>query len=275
MMNSDQESNRLTPRAKTPAPISDPLARCLNAYAIAAAASGVAVLACAMPAEGAPVCKTLSIDLQSSATFPLNPANQFAAPFNVAQSVYAFSFYTTGISQFFWWNRGFFEPNSGGAKVITASNSLPADLALGAEIGPGGNFNKPASYGMLFTYGRGTRGHFQGGGNKRSHRGNLNLLGDNYIGFEFRESGQLHYGWVRLRVTTKQGYYNKNYTSTHVLGYGYETAPNTAIAAGSCSADAQAKLAAPSGPGPDSRKASLGMLALGSEGIARRRTPQP
>src|SRR5579862_487412 len=264
---------RSTPRVKKPAPISEPLARSLNSYALAAAASGVAVLACAMPAEGAPVCKTVSVDLQGSATFPLNPANQFAAPFNIAQSVYSFSFYTTGISQFFWWNRAFFEPNSAGAKVITTSNNLPADVALGAEIGPGGNFKKPASYGMLFTYGRGTFRHNQGGGTKSNHRGNLNLFGDNYIGFEFVESGQLHYGWIRLRITTKPGYVKKNFTSTHVLAYGYETTPNTAIAAGSCSGEEKANSIEPQNS--QLPPANLGLLALGNPALPAWRRPQP
>jgi hypothetical protein len=274
MLNRVASTKRVFPRTKSPARLSGPLTRGLNAYALAAAASGVTVLACVMPAEGAPVCKTLSIDLQSSATFPLNPANQFAAPFNVAQSLYSFSFYTTGISQFFWWNRGFFTPNSAGAKVLTGANNLPANVAFGVEIGPGGQFAKPASYGMLFTYGRGTYNHVQGGGTKQKHRGNLNLFGDNYVGFQFTQSGQVYYGWARLRVTTKK-IYSLYYTSLHILGYGYETAPNTAIAAGSCSGTASSESFAPQATSSEAQPPSLGMLAQGSEGIARWRTLQP
>ena len=131
---------------------------------------------------------------------------------------------------------------------------------------------------MLFTYGRGTFRHNQGGGTKNNHRGNLNLFGDNYIGFEFVESGQLHYGWVRLRVTTKPGFFNKTYTSTHVLGYGYETAPNTAIAAGSCGMEAKQEKPDVTSQKPSSAssaKTSLGLLALGSDGVANWRRPLP
>jgi hypothetical protein len=268
-MKSDSISTRAARKTKTPARLPESLNRRLNAYAMAAAASGVAVLACAMPAEGAPICKTVSIDLQTSNTFPLNPAQQFAPAFNVAQSQYTQYFYTTGVSQFFWWNRGFFEPNSAGAKVVLGANNLPADLAFGADIGPGGNFGKPTSYGLLFTYGRGTYGRVQGGGTKSQHRGNLSLLQSGYVGFQFAQAGQVHYGWARLAVTFKQGYFNKSYSSTHVLGYGYESSPNTAIAAGSCST---AENSEPSGPAelhPGSQAPSLGTLALGSESLAQ------
>ncbi len=268
-MKSDSISTRAARKTKTPARLPESLNRRLNAYAMAAAASGVAVLACAMPAEGAPICKTVSIDLQTSNTFPLNPAQQFAPAFNVAQSQYTQYFYTTGVSQFFWWNRGFFEPNSARAKVVLGANNLPAGLAFGADIGPGGNFGKPTSYGLLFTYGRGTYGRVQGGGTKSQHRGNLSLLQSGYVGFQFAQAGQVHYGWARLAVTFKQGYFNKSYSSTHVLGYGYESSPNTAIAAGSCST---AENSEPSGPAelhPGSQAPSLGTLALGSESLAQ------
>lgn len=254
-----------TSRTKTPARLSESLNRRLNHYAIAAAASGVAVLASVMPAEGSPICKAVSIDLQDASTYPLNPAQQFFPPFNVAQSQYTQFFYTTGVSQFFWLNRGFFQPNSAGAKVLLGANNLPAEVGFGANIGPGGDFGKPASYGLLFTYGRGTYGQVQGGGTRSQHRGNLSLLASGYIGFQFAESGQVHYGWARIAVSFKEGYFDKNYSSTHVLGYGYESQPNTAITAGSCGGE-QASAMVPGVPLPDSKGASLGLLALGGEG---------
>jgi hypothetical protein len=266
-MKSESISKRRAHKTATPAQLPELLNRRLNAYAMAATASGVAVLACALPAEGAPICKTVSIDLQTSNTFPLNPAQQFAPAFNVAQSQYTQFFYTTGVSQFFWWNRGFFEPNSAGAQVVLGANNLPADLAFGADIGPGGNFGKPASYGLLFTYGRGTYGQVQGGGTKSQHRGNLSLLKSGYVGFQFAQAGEVHFGWARLAVTFKQGYFNKNYSSTHILGYGYESAPNAAITAGSCTAAGNSEPAKPEASQPDSEPASLGLLALGSSRI--------
>jgi hypothetical protein len=261
-------TTRAVPRVKTPARLSEPLSRGLNAYAFAAAAAGVAAIACAMPAEGAPVCKDLSAKLLATNTLPLNPAEQAVAPFNIAQTTMSYFLSTTGISQFIWWNRGFFVPNSAGAKVLLGAKNVPANVASGAEIGPGGQFGKGASYGVLFTYGRGNFSHIQGGGTKLKHRGNLSLVQDNYIGFQFSESGQAHYGWVRLRVTFQNP--PQTHTVIHVLGLGYESAPNTAIAAGSCSGSEKEKAGArPS----DFRGASLGMLALGSEGVRSWRRP--
>jgi hypothetical protein len=269
MMKPDSNSTkRALPLAKkSPSPLSEILNRRLNAYAMAAAASGVAVLACAAPAEGQPVCKAVSIDLSSRSTYPLNPAHQFAAPFNVAQSVYTNYFSTTGVSQFFWWNRAFFTPNSAGAQVLLGSNNLPADLAFGAEVGPGGQFGKGSSYGLLFTYGRGTYGGV-GGGTKNQHRGNLSLTKNGYVGFQFAQSGETYYGWARLAVTFKQGYFNKNYTSIHVMSFGYESTPNTGITAGNCKTGEQATTAASLENSLATQPGSLGMLALGSEGLA-------
>jgi hypothetical protein len=262
-MKSESTSKRRARKATTPVRLPESLNRRLNGYAMAATAAGVAVIALAAPAEGAPICKTVSIDLQTSNTFPLNPAQQFAPAFNVAQSQYTQFFYTTGVSQFFWWNRGFFEPNSAGAQVVLGANNLPADLGFGADIGPGGNFGKPASYGLLFTYGRGTYGQVQGGGTKSQHRGNMSLVKSGYVGFQFAQSGEVHYGWARIAVTFKQGDFLKNYSSLHVLGYGYESTSNTAITAGSCSAAEKSEPAKP--------ETSLGLLALGSGGIAELR----
>ena len=222
------------------------------------------MLACALPGEGAPICKKLSDKLLSTSTIPLNPAGQAAAPFNIAQTTFSYYLSTTGVSSVRWWNRGFFVPNSAGAKVLLGAKDLPADLASGAEIGPGGQFGKGASYGMLFTYGKGNLSHLQGGGTRLKHRGNLNLTQDNYVGFQFVESGALHYGWARLSVSTQPARERSVHTVIHILGYGYESTPNTGIAAGSCS---EAEGSDASGVGVSSvtkTTASLGRLALGS-----------
>jgi hypothetical protein len=270
MVNPDSNAKRTFPRVKTPAALPEPLTQGLNAYGLAAAAAGVAVLACALPAEAAPICKTLSTQLFSTSTFPLNPADQPAPPFNIAQSA-TFTFISvTGISQPFFWNRGFFTPNSAGAKIILGDKSLPADIAFGAEIGPSQQFAKPPSYGMLFTYGKGhpyTRS--QGGGTKLHHLGNLSLVQENYVGFEFSESGDVHYGWARLTVTFQKNVGKGKHTVIHILGYGYESTPNTAIAAGICTEEQQSHNGGRSASSSDSRGASLGMLALGRAVAAR------
>jgi hypothetical protein len=257
------------PRVKTPAPLSDALSQRLNAYARAAGAAGVAVLACSVPAEAAPVCKTLNAELTRTSTFPLYLIDPAVPPFNIAQGTNATfrSGTLTGIGTIFWWNRGFFTPNTAGANVLLESNQLPADLVAGVEIGPGGNFGKGASYGLLFTYGKGQLS-FTGGGTKLKHAGNLNLTQNNYIGLKFTASGAAHYGWARLAISFQDGGSDVKHAVTNILGYGYDSTPNTAIAAGSCSGSEQSDATARDSSFSASQGASLGMLALGSAGMA-------
>jgi hypothetical protein len=271
---------RKFPRLRTATRLPEALNQRLNAYALCAGAAGVAVLACAMPAEGASICKKLSVQLAGNSSFALYLPGNAPAPFNIAQSTNSTfrSGSTTGRGTFMWWNRGFFTPNSGGAKVLLAKGE-PADVAFGAEIGPGGEFGRGASYGLLFTYGK---GHFsmRGGGTLLKHRGNLSLVQDSYIGFKFLKSGEAHYGWVRLAVSLEGT--KRKHSVTHVLGYGYEVTPNTAIAAGGCTASASGSgrsdgtlhdppmhnsIPAKSAPNKRSQSAALGMLALGSDGL--------
>jgi hypothetical protein len=260
MLKSNSKAARQFPQVKKPASLPQALQRNLNAYAMSAAAAGVAILACATPAQGTPICKNPSAAIHSNNSFPLNPIGVGPAPFLVAQSTLQYFLSTTGVSSLRWWNRGFFTPNSGGAKVLLASNGLPANVASGAEIGPGGQFGEGGSYGMLFTYGKGNLSHVQGGGTKQKHRGNLSLTQDSYVGFQFSHSGSLHYGWARLAVSFQKNGDSKQ-TVLHVLSFGYESTPTLAITAGSCSESEPANSATPSAT---SAGTSLGALALGS-----------
>jgi hypothetical protein len=212
---------------KTPRELPEQLHRRLNCYALAAGAAGVAILACSVPVDAAPVCTKLHIDLVGTGTYALNPAHQRVPPFNIAETYNNVSSLLGGS-----WNRGFFIPNWVGAMPLLGANNLPADVRSGASIGPRGNFAKGPSYGMLFTYGigKGTINH---------HKGNLQFGQSNYIGFKFGVAGESHYGWVRMNVTFEARADGKMGTM-HIHGYGYETTPNKAIHAGQCSATEQA-----------------------------------
>jgi hypothetical protein len=166
--------------------------------------------------------------------------------------------------------------NSPAANVLVDDNGLVVDAAAGAVIGPGGKFGKGQSFGMMFTYGNGTWS-FRAHGTLKEHRGNLNLRDVNYVGFEFLLAGKVHYGWARLQVKFVRRQYYQTKAHIHILGYGYETTPNTAIAAGSCSAEAAptaGKSIGNSNKNADPtigetvsivpKTAALGMLAAGS-----------
>jgi hypothetical protein len=262
------ENGRVVPKSKQQARLSDSLDRRLNSYALAAGAAGVALLACSAPAaEAAPVCKTTSVPLFRSATYPFNPAGQALAPFNIGQSTVDYTGSAGYSSSVVNWNRAFFAPNSLGANVLVDSKGLPAVVASGAAIGPGGNFGKGASYALMFTYGKGP-GPSSGRGTLGNHDGNFNFRQENLFGFEFAQSGKVHFGWARLQASIEL--YQKTLKRTRItlLGYGYETTPNTAIDAGSCNS-------APHSANNDGSPArvsalypALGTLALGSAGVA-------
>jgi hypothetical protein len=250
--------------------LSESLNQRLNGYALAAGAAGVALMACSVPSEAAPVCKNISFMFSGTNTYALNPVHQRVAPFNIVQTYAEVSSLTS--TRF---NRGFFTPNFPGADVMLAANGLPADLASGANIGPGGRFGEGQSYGLLFTYG-------PRAGTQYNHLGNLKFGKTNYFGYKFLISGKTHYGWVR--ITAQTVYYG--YVESEIISSGYESAPDTAIAAGSCAsvspstgavpvpqngtgsrsnADVSASAATPKAGTP--RPTSLGMLALGAQGI--------
>jgi len=247
------------------------LERQLRSYAVAASAAGVALLACAAPVNARIVCGKPGLLLQGNETFPVDPAKQQYAPFNLAQTwTYRQSCGRSSCWTYLW-NRAFFTPNTAGASEMLASNSFPAALSSGAEIGPRGRFGKGKSYGVLFSYGN------IGGGTAKHHNGNFGFGTNSYVGYKFSIAGKDHFGWARLEAEL-----NQKKTTTKLPTFGYETVPGKALRAGACDDFSQSQLAP-----QDSREAadqdalgksivplairfakpkyaSLGMLALGS-----------
>jgi len=249
------------------------LERQLRAYAVAASAGGVALLACVESADARVICGNPGLMLQGNETFPINPAKQNYPPFNLAQTwTYRESCGRSSCWTYLW-NRAFFRPNTPGANDMLASNSFPAALSSGAEIGPGGHFGKGKSYGILFSYGD------LGGGTFNQHKGNFGFGASGYLGYKFSIAGKDHFGWARLEAEFLQ-----KKTTTKILAFAYETVPGKALRAGACDDLSESQLAPQDPPEPAvnrdqisnlvtpstipivSRKdASLGMLALGSK----------
>jgi hypothetical protein len=119
---------------------------------------------------------------------------------------------------------------------------------------------------LLFTYGKGNFSG-RGGGTLSKHRGNMSLTQKSIVGFQFSEAGSVHYGWARLGVTFHD---HRQRTVLRILGYGYESTPDTAIAAGSCDSPEQSSSSTPDAASQSSHGSSLGMLALGSAAPAKR-----
>jgi hypothetical protein len=81
-----------------------------------------------------------------------------------------------------------------------------------------------------------------------------------YLGFKFSISGEVHYGWARLKVETNS---EGEFTIT-LTGYAYESVANKPIVAGQTSGSDQAAAqpAAPTRP-----LATLGLLSVGASAL--------
>jgi len=239
-------------RSRNVEDIPSPLLLRLNNYGLAATAAGVAMLACSAPAEAAPICKTVSINFARTASYQFNPAAQRVTPFTIAQTYNEISSMSHSVHI-----RGFFTPNTPSANAVLSTNGFPADLPAGALIGPNAQFGKGKSYGEFFQF-----RYFQG------LTGPFASAQPGYAGFEFSQAGETHYGWIRMRVIVRQF----NYPQLLVSEYGYESSPNTSIAAGSCAGSgSSAESSSPSETVlamKEKRASTLGALALGSQGLA-------
>jgi hypothetical protein len=84
-----------------------------------------------------------------------------------------------------------------------------------------------------------------------------------YLGLQFSVNGEAHFGWARLNVTCE----NLHVIAT-LTGYAYETVANKAIVAGETKgADEEAGAVLEDSVSEPARKATLGLLALGSQSL--------
>jgi hypothetical protein len=100
-----------------------------------------------------------------------------------------------------------------------------------------------------------------------------NWLGANnrYLGLAFTIHGKTHYGWARLSVHVV----SHRFISSTLTGYAYETIAGKSIIAGKTKGPADDPTnddfgsgASQTSPIPDkSKPATLGMLALGAQGV--------
>jgi hypothetical protein len=229
----------------------------LNSYALVATAAGVSVLACSQGVEARVVTKRIGTYLEGNSHYFFNPAGQ-----NVAFHVNA-SFLNHGPTSY--WNRVFLQAQTAGAFFVSGPQQLPGALRAGSKIGPGRHFAKGAAYGgLLFTYGN------YGGGTQNHHKGNFKFDKIEFVGFKFSLSGKEHFGWLRLRIKI-----NGVFAITDLIDYGYETIPGKAIKAGQTKSTVNGSgeetfgpAASMTNPIPDTpQPASLGMLALGAQGV--------
>ena len=198
----------------------------LLAYAAAASAAGVGMLALAQPSQAEVVYTPTHQVIRSRAMLALDLNSDGITDFTLSNV-----FSSCSIADF---RRGVAPECSpvefqdlevlpqGANLVLENGSSFASALPPGKKVGPGDKFG--AAYKME---GCSTFGGFLG-----VTSGPWRNVSDRYLGLEFSIQGQIHYGWARLNVSRKPD----SCTTFPVLtGYAYETVPNKPIGTGKTS----------------------------------------
>jgi hypothetical protein len=143
-----------------------------------------------------------------------------------------------------------------------------AALMQGAPIGHSQQFQE-SQEGMAFVFVDACQKHLGGPW--------YNVI-DRYLGLEFQINGKTHYGWARLSVQV-----DRLVITATLTGYAYETIPSKSIKTGQTHANADDPInedyepaASLTAPIPDTpQPASLGMFALGAQGLSLWRRKEP
>jgi|SRR5579872_1344743 len=250
--------------ARVPAQLSESLHKRLNAYALAAGAAGVGVLALVHPAE---------------AKIVYTPADE-TCPCKISLNNNGVYDFRVGLTSELrrpgedWWKY------SAGPLINRHRNRIWGNAHKSLSNGNSVEWAFALRSGALIRYvpevsERGSAVMWSGECNSTGMGCfSTNYVGywvnrDNrYLGLRFIISGKVHYGWARLNTTLTHG----NQPVVVLTGYAYETIPNKAIIAGKTHGEDDidpGSGASLINPIPDiPRPATLGALAMGSSGLS-------
>jgi len=235
---------------------SNHFSRQVGLYSLAATTAGVSLLALAQPAAGEVVV--------THKTIPIPLAN-----FHTPQPVKLSLANNSEDDFFFYLNSGsasannfpdrelFMEGRAANAGVIEDGFSTYAfALAPGAPIGKQTTYFKH-NWALIeastsFQAGKRFVGYWAGNPQ------------DRYLGVRFQLDGTVHYGWIRLTVTTTTELHGP-FMSAEITEFAYQTEPDQIIYAGETE-ERTPEMQAPS-RWRQRRRPSLGMLAAGAEGL--------
>jgi hypothetical protein len=226
------------------------LDKSLLAYAAAASAAGVGMLAVAQPAQAKIVYTPGNVSIiENGALLALDLNNDGTADFEFKNFYYV----THGL---------------GGAylKITPAQQAneiwgaeshgklCAVALPAGTKVGPEGKFGPDPT------------GNFMAGVNlgNSTHTGFAYCPWDGvetaYLGLKFVVNGETHYGWARVKFVAPS-FFN----SATLSGYAYETVPNRPIVTGQKTGTDEISIA--DEVGPSLVTVGLGMLAKGAAGL--------
>jgi hypothetical protein len=237
--------------------LSEVLEHRLKSYSIAAAAAGVSLLALAQPADAEVVVTPKNLTVAAGAPVYIEMTGEGRADLEIVAN--SSRFYEALI----------IAPLPGGEAAIHLSPLNIYDvsrLVPGAIVGPQIQFDSTGNDAVLAGF-----YSYTVCGSDTCASG-IYFLGvwpangsSAYLGLKFGIAGHVHYGWIRLAVTSLHP------VAAKITAYGYETEPDTPIVVPPVPSDdadpntvqEDHSLGEASVGGP-----SLGMLALGSNGLA-------
>jgi hypothetical protein len=229
-------------RQRKTATLSKTVRHQLNSYAIAASAAGVGALALAQPAEAKIVYTPAHITVPTNTVLPLDLNHDGISDLSFTIASLADSSFLLA------YNLG---TNGVVGDAQNQFNQFASALRPGQHIGAKRKFltgKTDKLWGDWFSSG--------GGGSEGKWKNE-----ERYLGVKFSIKGEIHYGWVRLRVSVPSR------IDAIITGYAYETISNKPIIAGETEGSASdASLAGPAPKAP--QPASLCMLALGAQGLS-------
>jgi hypothetical protein len=226
--------------ARVPSQLCKSLHHQLNAYALAASAAGLGVLALAQPAGARIVhtpadreidCKRYKLDLNHD---------------GMADFIIQYNQGCSGHREFAEW------------VIALQAVGVRSNGAVGGPYGERGRsfafaLSKGANIGVTSSHfsGRGLMAFYSISHGQETYRSGPWLdVTDRYLGLKFLINSKVHYGWARMTVQFH------NPTQTILTGYAYETIPNKPIIAGKTHGEDDG---------------TLGRLAQGASGVAASR----
>jgi hypothetical protein len=200
----------MKPTSGKPSTLSESVQRHLNAYALAASAAGVSMLALTQPAQARIVYTHANKRLPDCRQdrhlcVKLDLSHDGIADFSLYYGIYrGWGVKVYGLQH---------SPNEVWGTGVSAS-ALPSGVRIRAD--------KRFGTSHFFMAGCGTTNGFS----CTKGSGPWYNVKNRYLGLKFVIKGKIHYGWARLSVGTKQ------HPHPTLTGYAYETIPNKAIITG-------------------------------------------
>jgi hypothetical protein len=232
--------------SETPARLPGAVHQRLSAYALAASAAGVGVLALAQPAGARIVYTPTHQVIGKNGRYKLDLNHDKIADFVLVN--------THGCNTDYCIDALSALPSQGnGVEGAKGFLSIPYASALqrGARIGPKAHFS-----GRLMASSQSSQGTI----------GKWLNVTNGYLGLKFTIKGKTHYGWARLTVKVL----GRAFIKTTLSGYAYESRPNKPIIAGKTKASDDITrvegLNSTSSRALTGEPSTLGQLAIGASG---------